>query len=529
MATAAVTQAKNSDSRRGGFSPAQWVLGRQTRLPATLCDDDEVGRLGAQALAATPGTKMFRKTQLRMAAREAFAQASNSDALRRAELRKIRPSRGPFPIGSYVFYFDAAEKEPGPNCWRGIARVVGREGSRTIWVSHRGILIAVSPEHLSRAYDPEVESWMAVNQELELVDTVPVAGGTGFIDLRKAPLPELPDLPEGDLQLPQGDDREDPEQLPDGRERGSGSSRSLMAREESERDASRARKSSEFFVSQEKRRKKKREERKAELAAGSDMNPIDTPVDPGGGVDLDLEEEEFGPELHDYHQAAPRRQLTPVVEDPAAEAAEREAKWLKVSSSADYAETFSASLAAESDDYVTNKAAEHYERHEFAYQTLGIDRSDFLFGVRRNVFSDKYEALAAQGQASGEAVKKKARKEIKLAELGQETQRLFTAPGGSDEREWGAWKSKEACEVLSLRESQRIRQEKPDLVIPTWHCREGVPCKVAFGCAGVQRQVPGLLQERCPNSFGGSRERLPRCLCKLQVHAFGKGHQECLL
>ena len=93
-------------------------------------------------------------------------------------------------------------------------------------MSRRGILIAVSPEHLSRAYDPEVESRMAVNQELELVDTVPLAGGTGFIDLRKAPIPELPDLPEGEPQLPQDNDEGDPEQLPDGRGRGSGSSRS---------------------------------------------------------------------------------------------------------------------------------------------------------------------------------------------------------------------------------------------------------------------------------------------------------------
>ena len=90
-----------------------------------------MARIGAQALADTPGTKFHRKAQLRFAAREAFARSSNDAALRRAELRKVRPSRGPFPIGTYVFYFDAAAKEPGPNCWRGVARVVGKEGSRT--------------------------------------------------------------------------------------------------------------------------------------------------------------------------------------------------------------------------------------------------------------------------------------------------------------------------------------------------------------------------------------------------------------
>ena len=80
--------------RKGGFSPAQWVLGRDVRLPASLADDGEVARIGAQALADTPGTKFHRRAQLRFAAREAFAKASNDAPLRRAEPRKVRPARG---------------------------------------------------------------------------------------------------------------------------------------------------------------------------------------------------------------------------------------------------------------------------------------------------------------------------------------------------------------------------------------------------------------------------------------------------
>ena len=156
MLTAVVNQGKNSLTRKAGFSPAQWVLGRDLRLPANLADDGEVTRLGAQALTATPGSVFFRKAQLRQAAREAFARAANDDALRRAELRQVRPSRGPFPVGSYVFYYDAAHREPGPNCWRGVARLIGREGSHTVWVSHRGILLAISPEHLAKANEEEV-------------------------------------------------------------------------------------------------------------------------------------------------------------------------------------------------------------------------------------------------------------------------------------------------------------------------------------------------------------------------------------
>lgn len=54
-----------------------------------------------------------------------------------------------------------------------MARVIGKEGTSTIWLSHRGLLLAVSPEHLARAYDPEVEHWSVVSQENELMDTTP--------------------------------------------------------------------------------------------------------------------------------------------------------------------------------------------------------------------------------------------------------------------------------------------------------------------------------------------------------------------
>ena len=132
---------------------------------------------------------------------------------RRAELRQVRPTRGSFPVvGCFVFYYDQTAKAPGPNCWRGLARVVGKEGSRTIWLSHRGILIAVSPEHLASAFDKEVAEWNLVNNEVSLLDMVPASGGAGSIDLRKAPLPDVaPAAPEGD-----GEGGQDEARLPDG-------------------------------------------------------------------------------------------------------------------------------------------------------------------------------------------------------------------------------------------------------------------------------------------------------------------------
>ena len=50
VATAAVNMAKNSMSRQHGFSPYQWIMGRDLRLPAALSDESEVTRSGMMAL-----------------------------------------------------------------------------------------------------------------------------------------------------------------------------------------------------------------------------------------------------------------------------------------------------------------------------------------------------------------------------------------------------------------------------------------------------------------------------------------------
>ena len=139
LATAAINSARNNMARKSGFSPIQWVIGRSTRLPADLMDEGEVARIGAQAASETPGTRFFRKSQLRMAAREAYVKTASNEALRRAELRRVRPTRGPFHVGSYVFFYDQQGTQGSPLNWRGVARVVGHEGSRIVWLSHRGI------------------------------------------------------------------------------------------------------------------------------------------------------------------------------------------------------------------------------------------------------------------------------------------------------------------------------------------------------------------------------------------------------
>ena len=53
------------------------------------------------------------------------------------------------------------------------------------------------------------------------------------------------------------------------------------------------------------------------------------PVDPLDDPDLNEFQVDYDPDVDDYRQPMPRRQLSPIVEDPAAEAREREAKRLR--------------------------------------------------------------------------------------------------------------------------------------------------------------------------------------------------------
>ena len=176
----------------------------------------------------------------------------------------MRPARGPFRVVDYVFFYDQSDQTPGPNHWRGVARVVGHEGSTTVWISHRGLLIASSPEHLAHANEEDIRGWMVASNETTLLDAMPAAGRTSFLDIRSRPVPpsegfpqDMPSDSKPELEEKKADEEytpseprpadEQPPQQSD-REDLSASSTSMGRMElESERDRKCSIKSYEFF------------------------------------------------------------------------------------------------------------------------------------------------------------------------------------------------------------------------------------------------------------------------------------------
>ena len=519
LAVAETNKAKNSLARRSGFSPQQWVIGRDIRLPADLMDDGEVSRLQAQAVASTPTTRFFRKAELRQAAREAFAQAGNDEALRKAEIGRIRPTRGPFRVGEWVFYYDPPGEATGyqPTHWRGMARVVGHEGTHTVWLSHRGLMLACSPEQLSHADDEEVRAWMVTSAETELVGAQARAGGNQFVDLRgkaKPPQPEEPDAsqpapasrrrkrtqqaeekkpeessaapvpePTAAADLPSGSDV--PSDATEGQLEGVSDKALKRAMARSQADQ----KKYDFFRSKIKAREARQARMNDQGGPASSSRGPDMPViaeDPLENADdrpaVDME---YDPEQHDYHQlpAAEAQDLHPRFSE-VTEQREREAKRQRVTrdEGGSYARAYHigetevsfAFMAAEVDGFLDDEACAYYQLHSDYYQSKDVSQEEFLFGQERNLFDDKYQALAHfdgesafKAAESSKTVKKQGRKEIKLSELSSSQKQLFVGPGGSDEKEWQAWLDYKACEVASLEDSLAVRKNNSEDIVPT--------------------------------------------------------------
>ena len=97
-----VIQCKNALSLRRGYSPETLVLGKATRLPGSVVSDD----LCASHLLAQndsgDGIRFREHLARRELARKAYHAADNSDALRRALLRRSRPGRAAYETGEWI-------------------------------------------------------------------------------------------------------------------------------------------------------------------------------------------------------------------------------------------------------------------------------------------------------------------------------------------------------------------------------------------------------------------------------------------
>ena len=139
------TMAKNACGLRHGYSPETLVFGKGLRVPGSLVSDDT---LPAHAIANAEGSQGVRFRELlakRETARKAFHAADNDMSLRRAALRRDRPSRGAYEPGEWVMIWKVHLNQ---GSWIGPAKVVIQEGATTVFCNNSGTLVRAAPEHV---------------------------------------------------------------------------------------------------------------------------------------------------------------------------------------------------------------------------------------------------------------------------------------------------------------------------------------------------------------------------------------------
>ena len=122
--------AVNEMTRPGGFAPAQWVLPRLPRNPATMGDEDECLDVGALQAHTDGPTTFGVQSRCRAKEREAFVRWDCGERVRRADLRKATLVVGSCQVGDIVSYCREAHAGEHGLQWSVGSRLIGFEKDR---------------------------------------------------------------------------------------------------------------------------------------------------------------------------------------------------------------------------------------------------------------------------------------------------------------------------------------------------------------------------------------------------------------
>ena len=164
-ALAHAVEACNQDIGEAGYSPAQFVLGKQPRTMGEVIPGDMRLRLAQHSLIEN-NPSLARSAAMKEAARVALVRLKYSRSLRKAEFTRARkvPGWNVFKAGDIIYFFreQKAASTRGAKKkkklllrqWHGPAMVIAIEGGRVptaAYVSYRGNLTKCAMQHLRHA------------------------------------------------------------------------------------------------------------------------------------------------------------------------------------------------------------------------------------------------------------------------------------------------------------------------------------------------------------------------------------------
>ena len=135
--------AKNSLSLRKGYSPDILVFGKAIRLPGSITSDEQLPSHMLADEETARGISFRQQLACRETARKAFHESDNDQAMRRAILRRSRPTREMYSPGEWVMCW---KKIGNHASWIGPAKVIQHFDQNNIWCELTGRLFKIAPE-----------------------------------------------------------------------------------------------------------------------------------------------------------------------------------------------------------------------------------------------------------------------------------------------------------------------------------------------------------------------------------------------
>ena len=204
-----VFRAKNSLSTTCGYSPEQAVLGKATKLPASLTSDESTPAHMHAAFNEGPEAEKFRAAlELRVLARKAFIDSDNSQAIRRATLRKSRGEINEWKCGQPGMFWDKRKSanmiEKGK--WCGPAQIVLVESKTIVWITHLNRLLRCARDNLCPVSLREFERHAFFSQQIDAQQAQKLAENLQRRLHERSGMFQFSDLSEVPVEAPTEDD-----------------------------------------------------------------------------------------------------------------------------------------------------------------------------------------------------------------------------------------------------------------------------------------------------------------------------------
>ena len=179
-----VLMVKNDSSRVGGFSPAQWVLGRAPRSMASAMSEEQFAELGAIEARHDPSSIFALQHMARIEAQKAYVHLDCSRRVQRALTKNASAFPREFSIGDLVTF--RRDNQRGGTSWSPTSRVIGHEGPKNLWLLCGNVPVLVASQNVRIASPSEALAQAVLNGDpIVPADIVNDGGQQSFLDARR--------------------------------------------------------------------------------------------------------------------------------------------------------------------------------------------------------------------------------------------------------------------------------------------------------------------------------------------------------